>query len=83
MLIVDFSATRARLEERCINLNKVARKYGIKERSLHMFVQGRFFGQSGCGVCGQMEQALIAMDLLVFEAAGEERQEAETPAKAA
>lgn len=76
MLIVDFEATNALIKERCVMPAKVARKFGINETSMSKFLQGRFYGASGQGVLGQMEQALIAMDLLVYTVAEEEQKAA-------
>lgn len=73
MLIVDFEATQARIHNRCVTPAKVARKYGINETSMAKFLQGRFFGQSGQGKLGQIEQALIDMDLLVFSVVEEKQ----------
>lgn len=69
MLIVDNAATAARVKDRCVALQRVARKYGIAPMSLNKFVNGKFFGKSGHGVVGKMEAALIEMDLLVYTVA--------------
>ena len=66
MLIVDFPATCARIKDRCVMPTQVARKYEINPRSMSQFLQGRFYGCSGVVVLGQIEQALIDMDLLVY-----------------
>lgn len=72
MLIIDFEATNARIKDRCVMPAKVARKFGINATSMSKFLQGRFYGCSGQGVLGQLEKALIDMDLLVYSVAEEE-----------
>ncbi|KAB0665627.1 hypothetical protein F6V25_07855 [Oryzomonas japonica] len=66
MLIVDYKATQDRIKDRCVAITRVAEKFGINKTSLQKFVEGRFFGTSGQGVYGDCEQAMIAMDLLVY-----------------
>ena len=73
MLIVDYTATRARIKDRCVAPQRVAKKYGIAPVSLNKFIAGRFFGTSGQGVCGKCEQALIDMDLLVYTVVEDEK----------
>lgn len=76
MLIIDLPATCARIKDRCVMPARIARKYGLNVTSFSMFLRGKFFGQSGHGVYGQIERALIEMDLLVYTEVEDEQQAA-------
>ncbi len=76
MLNIDLKATRDRINERCVNLAGVARKYGINPRSMALYMHGKFTGKRGFGVYGRCEAALIDMGLLVVSVSEEEEQQA-------
>jgi hypothetical protein len=67
MLIVNHEATKERIKDRCVAVQRVAVKYEINKNSLQKFVEGQFFGKSGQGEYGRCEKALIEMGLLVFD----------------
>jgi len=66
---VDILATKARVEDRCINVSALARKYELNINSTNRYLSGKLDGKSGQGVYGQIEAALEKEDLLVFEPA--------------
>lgn len=68
---VDFTATRHKCEDRCINVAKLARKHGINKNTMNKYLQGKLDGQPGQGVYGRIETALQAEELLVFKGAHE------------
>jgi transposase-like protein len=74
---VDFIATHALCEERCLNVSKLARKHEINKNSMIRYLRGKLEGKPGQGVYGQIEDALKTEGLLVFiEDINEEQQAA-------
>lgn len=80
MLNIDLKATRDRINDRCVNLAGVARKYDINPRSMALYMHGKFTGKRGLGVYGRCEAALIDMGLLVVTVPDDDTPPAAEPA---
>lgn len=64
----DFEATRARCDDRAINITRLGNKYGISKTTMNRFMAEKLDGQSGQGVYGLCEYALAFEGLLVLQA---------------
>ena len=63
---VDFKASRARCDDRCINISKLARKYDVNKNTMTRYLNGKLEGKPDVGEYGKIQNALLRENLLVI-----------------